>query len=822
MRKKLIALGLAAILLVAMAAGGAAQPVRRGGWVDRILISEIRDMAGAVTRLEAGDIDLYVTTIGTADLYRRIAASPALAYDRNFGSFWELTFNVAGPVLPDGTLNPFHSDRIREAMNWLVDRDHIVREAHGGLAVPRYFPIQNAFPDYARLLADVARRLERHYAHNPTQARTVVTEEMRRLGAELVGGRWQFQGRPVRLIVLIRTEDERRQIGDYFAGLLEGLGFTVERRYGTGGELAPIWQGRPEDGRWHAVTAGWISTVIVRDQAANFTFFYTPASTMVNPLWQAYRPSPEFAALADRLSRRDFTTVAERTQMFSQALEHALRMSPRIFLTERATVTARRKEVRVAADLAGGTAGAFLWAHALRLGDQVGGTARVASSQVLVQPWNPVAGSNWIFDMTPIRATSDWPTVPDPHTGLHWPQRLERAEVTHKRGLPVSRTHDWVSLDFADEIRVPADAWIDWDPVAQRFITVGTKHPAGLTANTRVVLRYPRELFETTWHDGSRFSIGDMVLPLIMTFDRANPASAIHDPAAVSAFRTFQGHFRGARIVSRDPLVIEWYTDQWFLDAETVASDAAWWMWPYYAQGPGAWHTVAMGIRAQAERRLAFSLALATTLRVEWMNMIAGPSLNVFRRSLPIMAREFWVPYEPTLREFIPHADATRRWHNLVNWFTDKGHFWVGNGPFYLERAFPVEKVVQLDRYDGFIDPAGKWDRFGAPAMASATVTGPARVRPGAAASFDVRVTTAGRPYPVRDIESVKFLLFDARGEVALTGDATAVRDGQWRINLTAAQTGRLPVGTARLEAVVISRLVSISAVAAIEVVVRR
>jgi peptide/nickel transport system substrate-binding protein len=819
-RKKLIAFGLAAVLLVAMAAGGFAQSPRTGAWVDRVLITEIRDPAGAITRLEAGDIDMFFNGLAVPDLYRRVAGNPALTYSQSFGLTDEITFNVAGPVLPDGTLNPFHSARIREAMHWLVDRDRIVREHYGGLGVPRYLPIWTSFLDNARNIATV-RALERRYAHNPTLARTVVTEEMRRLGAELVGDRWQFQGRPVRLIFLIRTEDARRLIGDYMAGLLEGLGFAVERRYGAGGELGPIWQGRPEDGQWHLVTAGWSATAVSRDEAATFSDFYTPRGWAI-PLWQAYRPSPEFDAIADRLARRDFTTLEERSQLFAQALDHAMRFSPRAFTSERLAFIARRREVRVVTDLAAGVAGGFLWAHTLRFGDRVGGTVRAASTSILTQPWNPVAGTNWLFDMTPIRATSDWPTAPDPFTGLPWPQRLERAEVTNKRGLPVSRTHDWVSLDFADEIRVPADAWIDWDATAQRFITVGTKHPGGLTANSRVVIHYPRELFQTTWHDGSRFSIGDLVLRLIMQFDRANPASPIHDPAAVSAFRTFQGHFRGARIVSRDPLVIEWYTDQWFMDAESTASVSAWWMWPYYAQGPGPWHTVAMGIRAESERRLAFSMSRAAALRVEWMSMIAGPSLAVFRRSLPILAREFWVPYEPTMREFVPHEDAVRRWTNLVSWFNEKGHFWVGNGPFYLERAFPVEKVVQLDRYERFIDPAGKWDRFAAPALAAVTVTGPARVRPGAAANFDVRVTTDGRPYPMRDIQRVKFLLFDARGELALTGDATAVRDGAWRINLTPAQTTRLVLGTARLEAVAVSRLVARPGLGSMDVVIRR
>lgn len=62
--------------------------------------------------------------------------------------------------------------------------------------------------------------------------------------------------------------------------------------------------------------------------------------------------------------------------------------------------------------------------------------------------------------------------VGDPFTGLAWPQRIATAEVTVQTGLPVSKTLDWVTLKTADKITPPADAWIDWDAKAQKFITV--------------------------------------------------------------------------------------------------------------------------------------------------------------------------------------------------------------------------------------------------------------------------------------------------------------------------------------------------------------
>ncbi len=56
-------------------------------------------------------------------------------------------------------------------------------------------------------------------------------------------------------------------------------------------------------------------------------------------------------------------------------------------------------------------------------------------------------------------------------TGLVHAHRLNSA-ITVQTGLPVGKnTLDWVTLEFADEIVVPDDAWVDWDAEAQKFIT---------------------------------------------------------------------------------------------------------------------------------------------------------------------------------------------------------------------------------------------------------------------------------------------------------------------------------------------------------------
>ncbi len=800
------------VALVASAVPATAQGQRVGAWVDAVVAVEEPSDAAAVRRLEAGDLHAWFSSTANPEVANRVRGSRALRSVVSLGQVNELTFNPVGPVFP-GTdrLNPFAVPRIREAMNWLVDRRHIAQEIMGGLGVPRWLPINTAFPDYARL-ADVARRLEIRYRHDPDRARSVITEEMQKLGATLVGGRWQFRGRPVTLTFLIRVEDERRQIGDYVAGLLEGLGFSVERRYGRAADLNPLWIVQdPAEGRWHVYTGGWISTVIDRDQADNFDFFYTKRG-LARPLWQAYRPSPEFDRLADRLNRRDFHTVQERNRLMARALELALQDSVRLWLVERQSVWPWRGELELVGDLAGGLSGSLLWPYTVRFRGRAGGVVRIGVPSILPEPWNPIGGSNWIFDTTLYRATQDYPLIPNPHTGLPERQRVERVEITVKQGLPVTKNSDWVTLRFVPTVRVPEDAIIGWDSRQQRFVTVREKHPQGLEALVKSTVYFDRDLFrKVLWHDGNRLSLGDILLGWILTFERADEHSALFDRSYVPTFQSFMETFRGFRIVSEDPLVAEFYTSSWTMDAELMTAAGS--FWPVYGFGPGPWHTVALGLRAEAAGRAAFTAAKATEKKVERLNYVAGPTLAILDRELEAARAENYIPFERALGRWIKPQEARQRWQLLAAWRQGRGHYWVGMGPFLLQRVSPVEKIVELRRFGRFPDPATKWLRFGEPRLASVTVSGPRQVQVGAEAAFELRITEGGRPYPPQDLQEVKYLLFDARNELVAQGRAQPAGDG-WRVVLGREVTSRLRPGPNRLEVVVVSKAVSVPAFA--------
>ncbi len=793
-----------AVPAAAEAPGGDGRDVdigdRRGGLVDEIVFATEGDVAKMAGLIADGTYQISAQGITDHTIYQRIRESEAVDYDLSFGSSVELTLNPVGPEVGDGDLNPFHVPAIREAMNWLVDRRYVAEEIFGGLARPRFLAIGTAVPDFARLAAQ-AREIEVRYQPDRARALAVIDQEMTALGAERRGGRWHYRGRPVTLRVLIRSDDIRRQVGDYVANLMEDIGFRTERLYRGAEESSRIWiASDPAAGLWHIYTGGWVSILVQRDVSDNFDFYYTPRGR-ADPLWQAYRPAPEFDAIAERLSRGEFADLAEREAMMARAMTLSMEDSARIWLVDQSQIVPRAANVQVAADLAGGVRGSQIWPLTLRFRDRIGGRIAVATPSVLTEPWNPVAGTNWLFDRMVLRAINDAPLLPDPYTGLYRPQRVREARLAVREGAPVSATLDWLTIDVLDEIEVPGDTWIGWDGEAGRFLTVDEAGEAGLTARTRSTIRYADDFFRRYWHDGSPVTPADVVVAWALTFARADPESPLFDPGHVPSFEVFQRHFRGWRIRSTDPFVVEVYSDQISPDGEVIVAQRA--------PGVSPWHVLALAILAEEERELAFSSAKADRINAEWLSLVAGPSLPVLDRMLARAQAEGYLPFPEVLGRFTDDAEIAERYANIAAWRAARRHFQIGDGPYYLHSVHPVEGALVLRHFAGFPDPADRWLGFADPPIPELDLDGPLIVARGQGARFTIRATFRGDPYAAEDIDLARFLLFDGDGRLVREGDLAGGGGGVWEVDLSTEDVEALGMGPNSLEVVFTSRHVA-------------
>ncbi len=804
---------------------------RHGGWLDEIDYSVVGSDS-AISQVQAGAIDLYSFSLASQELDAIKAAG--VSYAQYYGGYYGIMMNPA--VFNDKTvLNPFSDRKIREALNWAIDRNYVNQEIYGGGSLPKLLALTTNLVDYTGIV-DTARALETKYAYNLDKAKQVVTAEMGTLGATAgADGKWQFNGKPLSLIFIIRSDGDgtRKPLGDYVSNQLESLGFTVDRQYKKSSEASPIWIGSdPKDGKWNLYTAGWVSSGLTRDEKDIFQQMYAPDSVQgLSVFIENKQIDPAFQKVADDLSQGNFKTAQERHDLMAQAAELSLQDSLQVWVIEQQSYAVFNKNVNVTYDLGSGIETAQMNPYNMRFLDKEGGAMKVGTSDLFTQPWNPVSGSNWVWDGGVQRATQMGTSalgggsgcvMADPYTGLAWPQCIDSAEVVVQTGLPVQQTLGWVKLSTADTITVPPDAWYDWDAKAQKWITVGEKFPNGTTAKLKSVVTFPADLFtKVKWHDGSPLSVADFIMPQIVFLDRAKKDSKIFDESAVGSVESAMSYSKGWRITSTNPLTIENYTDRYNPDAELDVFTG----WPNSFWGIGgehSWDMLAISDEAEAAGELAYSAEKADAQKIEQMSWVGGPSLDILSKHLDDAITAKLIPYAPTMSQYITADEAVARYENLKKWYTAHGHFWIGTGPYYLDKVFTTEKTLVLKNNPDFFDLADRWSKFSVPQLAVATLDGPAQVKIGDAATFNVTVTTKkGDPYKNADVKQVKYILYDATGAVVTVGDATAgAQDGAWQVALGADVTGKLVAGSNKIEVAVVPIPVAIPAYTSLDFVV--
>jgi peptide/nickel transport system substrate-binding protein len=132
----------------------------------------------------------------------------------------------------------------------------------------------------------------------------------------------------------------------------------------------------------------------------------------------------------------------------------------------------------------------------------------------------------------------------------------------------------------------------------------------------------------------------------------------------------------------------------------------------------------------------------------------------------------------------------------------------------------PVEKIVVMKRFADFPDAFSKWAKFGVPMVAEVDVVGENRVRRSVGTTFTVNISFENKPYAMKDIDFVKYMVFDSKDNLVIIGEAKAVKNGQWSVALTPQQAAKIPVGTARIEVAVAAIPVSIPSFDSLEFVV--
>jgi peptide/nickel transport system substrate-binding protein len=394
------------------------------------------------------------------------------------------------------------------------------------------------------------------------------------------------------------------------------------------------------------------------------------------------------------------------------------------------------------------------------------------------------------------------------------PSRLVSAELDVLEGaLVFNNSPEWLTLNFVDEIMVPTDAWYGWNTTTKQV----TSPPEGTTVRAKAVLNYGDVIGNVIYHDGSVMSKADWIATWALDFERSDPASPFYDESWIPDYGNFRSEFQGMRITSWSPVIIEVYLDYYAPDAEYIVQEAS---ALSNGQQPTAelagfwpsvpWQAKAIGMMAEEQGLLAWTGDKSEELGIEWMNYIGGPSLTILSDMLTEAENTGYIPFEEITNDYIETGEAAERYANLRSWYQEMGHFWVGDGPFYLDTVDFVGHTASISAFRDYSFKADKFAFLAAPPIPESSITTPENVVPGLEATFSLSLTADGQPYANDRIEFVKYIFMNSLGQLVAKGEATAGDEGQWSIELTDEETAAMIAGTYTLSTIALSKDVAI------------
>ena len=286
--------------------------------------------------------------------------------------------------------------------------------------------------------------------------------------------------------IIIRVEDERREIGDLFRAALEGAGFQVQPVYQPFGPATlAVYASDPITFQWHAYTEGWSRSAPDRYDFGTINQMYRPVARQHARLAgdrilavreRSHRP------IGQQLYRGEFGSQDERDDLYREMTSMGLDESVRLWLaTALQTFPAREELENLNIDIVGGPKSALSLREASVPGSE---EIRVGNLWVWTDRtvWNPVGGFGDAYSSDIYKNLVDAPVINHPFSGLP---------------IPFRATFETETAGPDGTLDVPEDAVL-WDAVADAWTPVG----AGVTAVSKVTYDYS-QYFQAPFHHGA-------------------------------------------------------------------------------------------------------------------------------------------------------------------------------------------------------------------------------------------------------------------------------------------------------------------------------
>lgn len=649
----------------ALPAAVVAAPAIKGPVSDAVVF-KIINKTDAADAILSGAIDYYMDSLPVEDVARLQNDSRASLYPASASIYG---FYVNPAPAPVGGLNPLSIQKVRFALEYLIDRDAVVGAAFGGLAKPTAMNPWPGHPSYGPISSVVEGY---NITADPTKAESLINEGMEGAGAVKVSGNWTYNGKPVEIRISSTDHDEYKAIVGIIAESLGNQGFAVDVSITGRNDTSafPPYSTDPAKLEWHIAPSGWL----YYDASG-----HAPASTLEigegEAGWWAYN-NTAINAILEKM--KDCQSEAEWEMLDGELAGAYLNDSTGVWLAVPDSTYGARKEVKgLVEDKFTGirTYPNIREAYVAGKGTLTLGTPGIYYAG---EPWNPVVINN-IFMMDVVNSIYDPVIRADPQTLEKGPFRWGFAI----EGSPSA------------SIPVPSDAFA-WNYASKEWVSIGS----GKVAKTKVTYDLSSYI-GAKWHHGQNITWADVLYFTASAWDR----SYDEKKQEISSAR-WQSTFDpivGIRISGNS---LEVYLSEWSVDKDELLSFARMFQRAAPLEEYAAMDSVVFGGAnfsyqyGESSSNIS-SLSLINESHVREM-LIAAHSLTFAGVSPMVTAGG---------KSYLTQGELSARVSALDAWGNAHKHLIINDGPFYLDRydAQSGDVYLKAFRDSSYPYPPGHW-----------------------------------------------------------------------------------------------------------------
>jgi peptide/nickel transport system substrate-binding protein len=589
------------------------------------------------------------------------------------------------PKCPDGHPNIFANHKARLALQFLIDRDFIVTNIYLGQGIPVIIPETPYDPDYPHLLGVVAKWNYIIRKGGFDEGKKLLFDALKELGAVQKNGKWYWpDGKPVTVNFVIRTEDERYQIGNKLASTLESLGLTVNRIYKNfAGAFTIVYAGDAAECKWQLYTEGWGITGMTAYDYGTPVWFYSSiwGSMPESPSHNWTYTIPEIDKYATWLDSGNYTSEEQFWDYYIKVMDLGVNDSVRVFIAATFDIYAYSPDV-------GGvitSPKASPWNTYTFLNLQYAKGTEVTFSNRYVY------ASGWIWN--PIGGFADFYSRPV-YNAIIWPGVTTRI-TDGLTGWSPGHHITWQLV--RGPVKVPGDA-IFYNTTAHKWMTFAEAHRTNVTVKNEVIynMKYmPKFVF----HDGSKMSMADILATYWIILEYTSSAGSNdvrYEKRLFYDWYTLVTNFVGVKVINSTAIAV--YTNYNHIDPGYIAATMSpWTAWPLeliaamdqlFVRGNGTYVFDYQDARAGGKTGIHLISTEQCGLMAKYLAEIKDNPPDWVKQliSMGLLTMDEW----------------KTRVDNLIAFYTAHKHMLVSLGPFYLDKYDAVNDIAYLKRWTYF------------------------------------------------------------------------------------------------------------------------